>query len=121
MNDSVPSLDPVALAAARAKGKRPWYLNDPEVEKVLSIAMALAAELAVCRERLDTLERLLEQKALLTQEEIEGYIPDSAAEGERNARHRLYISRILRILKQSFDAPDASEDLEQIAKKLSEI
>jgi len=111
--------DTIALAASRAKGKRPWFMNNPEAEKVLSIAMAIAAELAVCRERLDTLERLLQQKKLLTREEIESYIPDRAAEHERNHDHRLYISRIMRILTQSSEALDSSEDLERIAEKLS--
>ena len=32
-------LDPVALANAKARGKRPYFFRDPDVERVLSIAM----------------------------------------------------------------------------------
>ena len=114
-------IDAVALSAAKAKGKRPWYLDNPETEKVLSIAIAIAGELAVCRERLDTLERLLQQKGLLTQQEIEDYVPDRATEAERNQRQRAYISHIMRILKQSSkEALDHSPDLKEVAEALSQ-
>jgi len=60
------NLDPVVMANRRAKGKRPQFLDDPAVERVMSIAMSVAAELAVARERIDTLERLLAQKGILS-------------------------------------------------------
>ena len=64
------NLDPVVMANRRAKGKRPQFLDDPAVERVMSIAMSVAAELAVARERIDTLERLLAQKGILSAAEI---------------------------------------------------
>jgi hypothetical protein len=42
----------------KAKSKRPIYFNNPECDKLLAIIMALAGELAVTRERLDTLSGL---------------------------------------------------------------
>ena len=114
-------LDVVDLAARKAKGKRPWFFNNPEAEKVLGIAMAMAAELAVCRERLDTLERVLQQKSVLTQEEIEHYLPNRAEEVERNERQRAYISRIMRILTQSSEEETGKHpDLGVLAEELSE-
>jgi len=55
-------IDPLKLAGTKPKGKRPFFLKDPDVEKVLAVTMALAQEVAVMRERLDTVERLLEEK-----------------------------------------------------------
>ena len=46
-------IDVNKLANAKAKGKRPYFFDDPAVERVLSITMAVATELAVNRERLD--------------------------------------------------------------------
>jgi hypothetical protein len=46
----------------KAKGKRPVYFNDPENDKLLAITMAVAGELSVLRERLDTIERLARAK-----------------------------------------------------------
>ncbi len=40
-------LDVNALANAKAKGKRPYFFDDPAVERVLAITMAVAGELAV--------------------------------------------------------------------------
>ncbi|MBW4504596.1 MAG: hypothetical protein KME57_34885 [Scytonema hyalinum WJT4-NPBG1] len=48
-----------------AKGKRPVYFEDPQTDKVLAIVMALIGEVSVLRERLDTIERLLEAKDIL--------------------------------------------------------
>jgi hypothetical protein len=44
----------------KARGQRPEYFADPAIDKVLSITMALAGETAVMRDRMDTIERLLE-------------------------------------------------------------
>ncbi len=46
-------------AGAKAAGKRPWFL-DEDVETVLAITLAVSQELVVARQRVDTLERLLE-------------------------------------------------------------
>jgi len=45
--------------AKKAKGKRPFYFDNPESDKLLAIVMALAGEVSVLRECLDTLERLV--------------------------------------------------------------
>jgi hypothetical protein len=97
-------LDPVAEANRRALGKRPAFLDDPATERVLAIAMAIAGELSVARERIDTLERLLERHGVLKREEIERYEPDTTAQAERNALGREYVARILRIVEQDVQA-----------------
>ena len=43
-----------------AKGKRPLYFHDPATDKLMAIVVSLVGELAVTRDRLDALERLLE-------------------------------------------------------------
>jgi DNA-binding transcriptional ArsR family regulator len=44
----------------KAKGERPYFFDDPNVDRVVSMVMGLAGEVAVLHDRLDTLERLLE-------------------------------------------------------------
>ncbi len=113
-------LDAVALANQRAKGKRPQFFDDPAVERVLSIAMALAGELSVARERIDTLERLLVQRGVLGADDIERYVPEAAVQAERNAWGRAYIARLLRIVDQDVQAmgADAGPSMEQAAQEL---
>ena len=103
-------LDPLVLANRRAKGKRPQFLDDPAVERVLAITMALAGELSVARERIDTLERLLVQRGVLGADAIQTFVPDAAALAARDAWGREYIARILRIVDQDVQAMrDAAE------------
>ena len=114
------ALDPVLLANQRAKGKRPNFLDDPAVERVLSITMALAAELSVARERIDTLERVLLQRGVLAADDIESYVPDAAVQAERNAWGRAYIARLLRLIDQDVQAlsGDPGPSMEQAAQEL---
>ncbi|MFM7533872.1 MAG: hypothetical protein ACKO5J_15590 [Rubrivivax sp.] len=117
-------LDPVAQANRRAKGKRPQFFDDPAVERVLSIAMALAGELSVARERIDTLERLLVAKGVMAADEVERYVPDAAVQAQRNEAGRAYIARVLRILDQDVqalaaEAAEAELPMEEVAAQLA--
>jgi len=118
-----PEVDYIQIASNKPKGKRPYFFNDPAVERVLNITMAVASELAVARERVDTLERLLEEKGILTRAEIEGYAPRSKTiEEQRQTWHSEYISRILRIVQQEMEqlaTPDKS--LAEIADDIDQM
>lgn len=113
-------IDPVVLANRRAKGKRPNFLDDPATERVLSIAMAVAGELAVARERIDTLERVLIQQGVMPADAIEAFVPDAEAQAARNQWGREYIARVLRMLEQDVQAMSGPQDpaLEQVIAEL---
>jgi cyclopropane fatty-acyl-phospholipid synthase-like methyltransferase len=100
----IDDIDPIALAGTRAKGKRPYFFKDPDVDRVLSIAMVVAMEHAVTRQRLDALERLIESKGLLSRTEIEQFQPDATVETERGQWMQGYIARVLRIVQQESEA-----------------
>lgn len=70
--------DALAGAGAKPAGKRPYFLK-PEVERILAITMAVAQELAVARQRVDTLERLLVAKGVVTAAETARWRPRLAA------------------------------------------
>ena len=115
-------VDYIALAGKKAKGKRPQYFEDPAIDRLLSIVMALAGEVAVNRERLDTVERLLETKGTLTRADIGAYKPDRAAGYERGLQHREYIARILRGVQQDMEALEAKEPpVEEVSKELRDM
>jgi len=115
-------IDPLKLAGAKPKGKRPFFLKDPDVERVLAVTMAIAQEVAVMRERMDTIERLLEEKGSVTQADIESYAPPKAAAEERGAWTQEYLARILRIYQQEIeglekpDEPSSEEIGHELAK-----
>lgn len=107
-------IDPTLAGAAKAKGKRPWFFDDPDVERVFNVTMALAMELAVTRQRLDALERLLEERGVLAQADLEQFRPQPEAEAQRQQWNRDYIARVLRVLIQSAQGRSAeSEGVDQ--------
>lgn len=93
-----------SLALQKAKGKRPKYLDANSQDHLLSMIMVLAEELAVSRERSDTLERLLDAHGVLPRDEIENFTPTKDVGVERQIRHSEYISRLLRSLRHDVDA-----------------
>ncbi len=82
--------------------ERPYFLA-PEVERVLNVAMAIAQELAVARARIDTLERLLERKGIMTRAEIEAFEPSAAESAERAKSMQDYVGRVLELLQRELD------------------
>jgi hypothetical protein len=115
------NFDWIPLTGAKPAGKRPYFFDDPAVERVLAITMAVAQEVAVVRERLDTIERLLEKKGSLTRADIDAYTPDPASATERAEWQRMYISRVLRIVQQEIEAmkaPEKNFDVEAQAEEL---
>ena len=103
------SLDSLRLAGAKARGKRPYFFDDPDVERVLAITMAVAGELAVLRQRLDTIEELLQTRGSVTRADIEAFVPDSAHAERRGRWYQEYLARILRIVQQEAEAQGRDE------------
>lgn len=99
-----------------AKGKRPIYFEHPETDKLLAMLLAVAEEVSVLRDRLDTVERLAQSKGLLSQAEIEAYQPDPHAATEREQRRAAYIARIMRIIQTDLET-DLEGGLEAIASE----
>lgn len=92
----------------KARGARPWFFDDPSVDKVVAMVMGLAGETAVLHDRLDTIERLLEARGLLTRDDIEGYRPGDDVLAERAAWREAFLGEVLRIVESELEA-DASE------------
>lgn len=103
-------LDPLKLAGNKPKGKRPFFLENPDTERVMAITMAVAQELAVMRERMDTIERLLENKGTISRADIENYDPPKEIAEQRGAWTQEYLARILRIYQQDIEALDRGDE-----------
>lgn len=92
--------DPIQSAAQPARGRRPEFTGDPMTERLFGITLALTAELAVTRERLDTLERVLMRRSVVDGTEIERFEPTAADAEARGRWHEEYLSRVFRVLLQ---------------------
>jgi hypothetical protein len=109
------------MANAKPQGKRPEYFSDPMAEQHFSITMALMAELAVARERIDSLERVLVSKGLIGSNEVEDYEPDAATGQTRQLAQVEYSARVLRPLQQAVEAMSGDQSsMSDMADKLGD-
>jgi len=79
------------------KGKRPAFFDDPAIDQVMTFVLELATEMAAMRERLDTVECLLERDGSVTREAIESYEPSVEDLQRRDAWLAAYYERVLRM------------------------
>lgn len=105
----------------KAKGKRPHFFDNPESDQLLAIIMAVAGELAVTRDRLDTVERLLEAKGTLARTDIEAYEPDDTVRERRHQRREEYLERVLRIVHHELESEKAGESRQGYEQFITEL
>jgi hypothetical protein len=101
----------ILMSANKPKGARPYFFEDKAVERVLNITMALAGEVAVMRERMDTVLR----------EEIEHFQPTDAQSEQRQQIHAELIARVLRIIQQEIEAIQQPEENNKTMEEIAEI
>jgi hypothetical protein len=102
MDHSLPiDADPIQAASAQVTGRRPetpQFTDDPMLDRLYGVTLALVAELAVTRTRLDTVERLLARRQLLGSDEVEQFVPDDTEAAARSRLQAEYLERTLRAL-----------------------
>ena len=107
-----------------AKGKRPLYFHDPATDKLMGIVLSLVGELAVTRDRLDALERLLESQSAISRSTLDEFGFDDEATAERDRNRQEYIRRVMRVVTMELQKPDADGSTaafnEQLEKLLSD-
>jgi len=91
-----PAPDQVKLPRT-AKGQRPHFFDDPAIDQMMTFFLELMTEVAVLRERTDTIERLLDAKGAISRADIEAYRADAAVEAERLAWRNAYFQRVMRM------------------------
>ncbi len=77
---------------------RPQYTDSQGADRAVMMVMALSAEVAALRDRLDTHEQLGARGTLATPAAIEAYEASIEVAREREARNHAMIDRITRVL-----------------------
>lgn len=80
-----------------SKGPRPNFFEDPAIDQMMTFFFELMTEVAVLRERVDTVERLLDANGAVSRADIEAYRADAAVEAERNEWRNAYFQRVMRM------------------------
>lgn len=81
------------------------FFRDPDVDRVLGLVMELASEVYVLRDRLRTLEQVLEQRGTLTLDDLKAYAPSAEDRAARLADRDALIARILAPVTYAPDSP----------------
>ncbi len=81
------------------------FFPDPNVDRLLGVVMELAGELYVLRDRMRTLEQLLEQKGTLTADDLRAFVPSAGERAARLADRDALIERITAPMTYTADSP----------------
>jgi len=106
-----------ATLQKHAKGSRPYFFEDPAIDKLLAMLLALVGEVSVMRDRQDTLERLIVESGTISLDEIELYQPSDTVLAARDERREQYLKQILRIVDidtSDMRQNDLSSDWQQV-------
>lgn len=82
------------------KGKRPNFFDDPAMDQMMTFFVELATEVSVLRDRLGTVEAVLDEKGTVSRDDIESYRPSDALERDRAADRTAFVERIFRMHSQ---------------------
>lgn len=99
------------------RGEKPRFHADPAVDDLMTMIVALASEVSVLRERLDTHEQLAQAKGCFTVEQVERFEPGPDTQAARAARRHELVDRVFR----SILAPEAAPVGETHASVIAEI
>ena len=80
-----------------SRGPGPVYFS-PEHDRLMKMTLSLVEEISVLRDRVDSIERVAEQKKVFSSADVEAYRPDADVAAERGERRMRYIERMLRDL-----------------------
>ena len=103
------------------KGRRPQFNDDPAVDNAHGMIMALAAELAVLHDRVDTMEKVAERNGAFLAEEIDNFVPDNETLVAREDWRRALLRRMFYVLREQVDDVSQHDTDKKYAKFLKEI
>ncbi|MCS6946838.1 MAG: hypothetical protein NZM12_04415 [Steroidobacteraceae bacterium] len=103
------------------RGRRPQFHADPAIDQLHGMVMAIATEMAVLYERIDTMERVAAAKGLMLSEELARFEPDAATQLERERWRQAFLSRIFYLFREAVDDRTSGENDAQYRAFLEEI
>jgi len=78
------------------------FFKEEFVDVIINVVTELTTELGVVKERLDTVERVLDEHGAATRELIEEYQPDKTAAAERAQARMKLVQTVLDPLRNHF-------------------
>ena len=82
------------------KGKPQYFFDDPDIDRLLSITLALASEVWVLRERLRAVEGLSSSKGVFSDAELEAFEFDANTVSQLQNERSEYLRRLFFVLEE---------------------
>ena len=86
----------------------------------MSMIMVLASEISVLRDRLDTIEKVAEEKGLASELDIESYEPDEATLAAREVRRQDFFERLFFVARKKAAEMAAADNEARYQRVLDE-
>jgi hypothetical protein len=96
------------------KGKRPSFFDESAVDQIVAMMLEIMAELWVVKERVRTLEKVLDDEGIAAKEKIETCTFSAAEVADLEGERRKFIETIMRSLEANF-VDHASEPVKKDA------
>jgi hypothetical protein len=92
------------LRARVPKGERPTFFDDPAVDRMWWVMLAMLGEITVLRDRLDAHERLAARHGTYTPADVDAFEPTPEEAQARTAEREALVERALRSITIEVEA-----------------
>lgn len=90
-------------------GIRPAVHEEPAIDRLIAMVLALTREVSVLRDRVDTLELLGQEAGWLAPDAVEAFVPPLPVRQRREGAREAMIGRVLAILSEEIADLDGGE------------
>lgn len=104
------------------RGKRPEMFDSPGVDYLIHMVMVLTQELSVANDQMDTLQRVLVDKKLLGESDLEEYFPAQEVLEQREQRRQNMLDTLFAVIYQEaaeIDRKDSKQKYQQTIKDIA--
>ncbi|WP_448585301.1 hypothetical protein [Thermaurantiacus sp.] len=103
---------PLPRLPRRAKGARPRFHDEPAIDRLIAMVVALASEISVLADRLATLETL----SGVGHAAVDAHVPELAERERREARREALIARVFAALEVELEGEEPGDYWETIGR-----
>lgn len=100
----------MAAIPEHVRNARPAFHDQPAIDRLIAMVLALTSEVSVLRDRLDTVEALGHAAGWLAPGAVDGHVPDTAARTARERRREAMLARVFAVLRQEIAELDHGDN-----------
>ncbi len=104
-----------------ARGRKPIFFDNPGVDKLVAITMALAAEVSTLRDRIDTHERMADKGLLPTAHGVENETVSDDVAKQRQEKRDAFVERIFRAVTDELERLETATDKQSYSQIMDQL